>query len=54
MTELHKQEFTEDFNENKKRVVQFADIPSKKIKNVIAGYVTRLMRNRDEIEKDAD
>ena len=44
----HKGSFTNDFNDNKKIVMQFADIPSKKLKNVIAGYVTRLTKRQEE------
>ena len=44
----HKESFTKDFDDNKKLVVQYADIPSKKLKNVIAGYVTRLMKRPEE------
>jgi small subunit ribosomal protein S17e len=40
--------FTTDFEENKKQVIELADIPSKKIRNIIAGYVTRLMKNKKE------
>ena len=41
---LHKDAFTTDFAENKKLVVGFADINSKKYVNVIAGYITRLVK----------
>ena len=34
--------FTEDFEENKKTVEELAEIQSKKLRNVIAGYITRL------------
>lgn len=40
-------EFNTDFNENKKKVEQFLDIRSKKLRNVIAGYVTRLTKTGD-------
>lgn len=46
--EQHKKEFKADFNENKKLVEGFADIPSKKLKNVIAGYITRLVKQETE------
>jgi small subunit ribosomal protein S17e len=39
----HKENFTTDFNENKKHVDEHLLIKSKKIRNVIAGYMTRLM-----------
>jgi small subunit ribosomal protein S17e len=44
----HRDEFTKKFEENKKLVEQFADIPSKKIRNIIAGYVTRLKQGKIE------
>ncbi len=36
--------FTEDFEHNKRVVAQLLDTPSKKLRNQIAGYVTRLVR----------
>ena len=40
----HKEKFSKDFNENKKTVIELADIQSKKIRNVLAGYITKLMK----------
>lgn len=40
----HGDEFTEDFEENKKLAEKFMEFPSQKIRNIIAGYVTRLKR----------
>ncbi len=45
---LHKQSFKKNFEENKKIVEQFSDIPSKKLRNIIAGYVTRLAQKDKE------
>jgi len=46
--ERYKKDFTTDFGQNKKLVSARADIKSKKIRNVIAGYITRLIRaNKD-------
>ncbi len=45
----HKDDFKKDYAENKKVLSGFADIKSKKLKNMIAGYVTRLMK-KDSIE----
>lgn len=42
--EKHGDELTNDFEQNKKLVDGFANIPSKKIKNTIAGYITRLKK----------
>jgi len=44
----HRDEFKSDFKENKEKVMQYADIPSKKIRNIIAGYVTRLVKQKQE------
>ncbi len=41
--------FTSDFKENKAKVSEHLQIRSKKIRNVIAGYVTRL-KNRGNTE----
>ena len=43
LVELHRDKFKTNFTDNKKIVEEFAEIPSKKMRNVIAGYVTRLM-----------
>ena len=42
----HGKDFKKDFDENKTLVSKYADIPSKKIRNVIAGYVTRLVKQK--------
>ena len=42
-------EFSEEFEKNKSLVSGFADIPSKKLRNVVAGYVTHLIK-RDKKE----
>lgn len=39
-----KEEFTGDFNKNKEVVVKYADIPSKKLRNTVVGYVTRIKK----------
>ena len=44
--DLHEDVFTENFAENKLKVAERADIHSKKMKNVITGYVTRLAKNK--------
>jgi small subunit ribosomal protein S17e len=40
----HGSEFKKDFSENKKIVERFIEVKSKKLRNVIAGYVTRLKK----------
>lgn len=43
----HRDELKKDFEENKELVGKFADIPSKKLRNVIAGYATRLVKEEE-------
>ena len=45
---LHSDELKDNFEENKLKVSEYADIPSKKIRNIIAGYVTRLVKQKQE------
>ncbi len=40
--EKHADKFSTDFSSNKEIVNQLADIRSKKLRNVIAGYITSL------------
>ena len=44
----HSTDMKKDFNENKIAVARFIDAPSKKMRNLIAGYVTRLMKAGQE------
>ena len=41
-------QFKEDFNQNKELVSKFTDVKSKKQRNVIAGYATRLAKTREK------
>ncbi|MFA6089170.1 MAG: 30S ribosomal protein S17e [Candidatus Woesearchaeota archaeon] len=43
----NKDRCTNDFVQNKKIVEEAATFHSKKLRNVVAGYVTRLNRNKD-------
>lgn len=43
----HKEEFKESFEDNKKIVERFLDTDYKKIRNIIAGYVTRLVKTKE-------
>lgn len=40
--------FTDDFNKNKLLVSEFTKGTSRKLRNVIAGYATRLVKQRAE------
>jgi len=41
-------DFKDDFTENKKLVEKFTTVKSKKMRNVIAGYVTRQIKHRED------
>lgn len=40
----HGDKFTDDFGRNKEVLVKIKKIKSKKVKNVLAGYITKEMR----------
>ncbi|HLD88886.1 MAG TPA: 30S ribosomal protein S17e [Candidatus Nanoarchaeia archaeon] len=42
----HSAELTADFQKNKEVVQKLANIKSKKLRNVIAGYTTRLIKTK--------
>ena len=44
LLKIHNDKFTADFSENKKVTEQFTGVSSKKLRNIIAGYVTRLKK----------
>jgi len=41
---LHGDKFSKDFEANKKAVAEVANVPSKKLRNIMAGYATRLKK----------
>ncbi len=41
---LHGDNFTTDFTENKKLVDRYAKVECKKLRNIVAGYMTRLKK----------
>lgn len=43
----HPGKFTTDFQENKAIVEELSDVSSKKIRNIIAGYATRLKKKQE-------
>ena len=46
----HREDFKKNFEENKKKVNEFINVSNKKIRNTIAGYITKLMKNKKEEE----
>jgi len=47
----HREDFKTDFEANKQLVGKYASIPSNKLRNIIAGYVTRILKSKQEITK---
>jgi small subunit ribosomal protein S17e len=47
LVKQHKQLFSADYAANKKIVERLLTTPTKKIRNTVAGYVTRLMQRQE-------
>ncbi len=45
LMEMHKDKFTEDFDENKVKVEELVNLNSKTMRNRIAGYITKKIRS---------
>lgn len=45
---LYGSQFTENFEENKVKVSGFVNVQSKKLRNIISGYVTRLAKSHKD------
>jgi len=48
LIERHKADFKDNFEENKKLVERYVSVSNKKLRNNMAGYVTKLMKKRTE------
>ena len=48
----HGQEFTSEFDKNKPLVDKYTTVTSQKMRNVIAGYTARLVKQRTIAEKE--
>lgn len=48
LVEKYKDEFSEDYTKNKEVVAKYTRIESRKIRNVIAGYAARLVKQSKE------
>ncbi len=44
---LHGKEYTADFEKNKELVTQHATVQSKKLRNILAGYLTRKAKRHE-------
>jgi len=44
----HKEEFKENFEDNKEIVEKYTTVSNKKLRNKLAGYVTKFMKKKEE------
>ena len=51
---LYPDKFTKDFEYNKRVLEKIADIPSRKLRNRVAGYITSVISSRLAAEKAAE
>ena len=49
LIDKYRERFTTEFEDNKKQIMELAEVNSKKLRNVMAGYVTRLMRQKQDL-----
>lgn len=52
LIKLHSQEFTPEFGKNKELVEKYTNVSSAKMRNVIAGYTARLIKQKTILEKE--
>ena len=52
LVNIHPQEFTPEFDKNKPLVERYTTVSSSKMRNVIAGYTARLVRQVIAAEKE--
>ena len=52
LVKVHAQEFTPDFDKNKGLVEKYTNVDSTKMRNIIAGYTARLVKQRTINEKE--
>jgi len=50
LIKLHSNKFTDNFEENKKIVNTLISTPSKRLRNIIAGYVTKIIKRNKNTE----
>jgi small subunit ribosomal protein S17e len=48
LLEQYREQFGTDFDVNKLKVSEFTGVKSKKLRNIIAGYTTRLMKTESK------
>ena len=50
LIKVHAQEFSQEFNKNKEMVEKYTNVTSTKMRNIIAGYTARLVKQRIILE----
>jgi len=50
LIKVHAQEFTSEFDKNKALVAKYTNVASAKMRNVIAGYTSRLVKQKTILE----
>ena len=48
----HGQEFTAEFDKNKELVEKYTNVSSTKLRNIIAGYTARLVKQKTILDKE--
>ena len=48
----HAQEFTSEFDKNKELVEKYTNVSSAKMRNIIAGYTARLVKQKALLDKE--
>ena len=52
LIKVHPQEFTPEFDKNKELVVKYTTVKSSKLRNIIAGYTSRLVKQKMILDKE--
>ena len=47
LVETYPDQFNDDFDNNKEKVAEFTDVENKRMRNWIAGYITRYTQRRE-------
>jgi len=48
LVETYPDQFNDDFDNNKEKVAEFTDVENKRMRNWIAGYITRYTQRRED------
>ena len=52
LVKLHGQQFTPEFSKNKELVSKYTTVESTKMRNIIAGYTARLVKQKIILDKE--